>query len=279
MEQKQPTTVGDEEMAAEKPLNPPALQKPPGFREQQDPSSATPPGTATLPRLRPRPPSFYPENKRRSSRCGVLCCCVCIVVAVILLLLIIAVAVFFIWYNPKLPVIRLAAFKISNFNFSGGKTNDDGWSFLTSNATAMLNFRNRNGKLTFYYGDADVAVILGEKDFETNLGSTKVKGFIGKPGNRTDVIIQTIVRNRQVDDPTAKRLRAELKSKRLLVKVTAKTKIGLAVGSRRFVTVDVSLKCGRVRLQTLDTKMTKCTIKILKWYRSNCEHEKGVFEG
>lgn len=263
MEQKRPTIAGDEEMAAEKPLKP-ALQKPPGFRDQQNPPS----GTSTLPRRRPRPihpASLYPEKKRRCSFCRVFCCCVCIFVAVILLLLLIAVAVFFLWYSPKLPVVRLASFKISNFNFSSGNS-DDGWSFLTADTTAVLDFRNPNGKLSFYYGDADVAVILGEKDFETNLGSTKVKGFVEKPGNRTAVIVPTRVRKRQVDDPTAKSLRADLKSNKLLVKVTAKTKVGLAVGSRKIVTVGVSLICGGVRLQTLDSQMAKCTIKMLKWY-------------
>lgn len=258
MEQKRPNIAGDEEMAAEKPLKP-ALQKPPGFRDQQNP-----PPSAALPRRRPRPIHPASQKKRRWSCCRVFCCCVCIFVAVILLLLIIAVAVFFLWYNPKLPVVRLASLKFSNFNFSGGKS-DDGWSFLTADSTAVLDFRNPNGKLGFYYGDADVAVILGERDFETNLGSTKVKGFIGKPGNRTAVIIPTRVRKRQVDDPTANRLQAELKSKKLLVKVTTKTKIRLAVGSRRIVTVGVSLSCGGVRLQTLDSQMAKCTIKLLKW--------------
>jgi hypothetical protein len=185
---------------------------------------------------------------------------------VILLLILIAVAVFFLWYSPKLPVVRLASFKISNFNFSDGKS-DDGWSFLSADTTSVLDFRNPNGKLTFYYGDTDVAVILGEKDFETNLESTKVKGFIEKPGNRTAVIVPTTVRKRQVDDPTAKRLQVELKSKKLLVTVTAKTKVGLAVGSRKIVTVGVSLRCGGVILQTLDSKMAQCTIKMLKWIK------------
>ncbi|KAL1220729.1 NDR1/HIN1-like protein 13 [Cardamine amara subsp. amara] len=265
MEQKQPTIAGDEEMAAEKPLKP-VLQKPPGFRDQQNPQSSAP---LTFPSRRPRPihpASLYPEKKRRWGFCRVFCCCVCIFVSVILLLLLIAVAVFFLWYSPKLPVVRLASFKISNFNFTDGKS-DDGWSFMTADATAMLDFRNRNGKLRFYYGDADVAVILGEKDFETDLGSTKVKGFVETPGNRTAVIVPTKVRRRQVDDPTAKRLQAELKSKQLLVKVTTKTKVGLAVGSRRIVTVGVSIRCGGVRLQTLDSQMAKCTIKMLKWIK------------
>ncbi|XP_010474744.1 PREDICTED: uncharacterized protein LOC104754292 [Camelina sativa] len=263
MDQKRPTIAGDEEIAAEKPLRP-TFQKPPGFGDQQNPQ----PGTTTLPRRRPRPihpASLYPdEKKRRCSFFRFFCCCVCIFVAVILLLILIAVAVFFLWYSPKLPVVRLASFKISNFNFSSA-TSDDGWSFLTADTTAVLDFRNPNGKLRFYYGDADVAVILGEKDFETNLGSTEVKGFVEKPGNRTAVIVPTRVRKRQVDDPTAKRLRTELKSKKLLVKVTAKTKVGLAVGSRKIVTVGVSLRCGGVRLQTLDSQMAKCTIKMLKW--------------
>lgn len=137
---------------------------------------------------------------------------------------------------------------------------------MTAEATAKLEFRNPNGKLRYYYGDADVAVTVGDGDFETSLGSTKVKGFVEKPGNRTVVIVPIKVKKQQVDDPTVKRLRLEMRSKKLVVKVTAKTKLGLAVGRRKIVTVGVSLRCGGVKLQTLDSKMAKCTITTLKWY-------------
>ncbi|KAG5405239.1 hypothetical protein IGI04_011358 [Brassica rapa subsp. trilocularis] len=142
---------------------------------------------------------------------------------------------------------------------------DDGLSQLTAKTTAKLDFRNPNGKLRYYYGDADVAVRVGDGDFETSLGSTKVKGFVEKPGNRTAVIVPINVKGQQVDDLTVKRLRAEMKSKKLVVKVTVKTKVGLAVGRRRIVTVGISISCGGVTLQTLDKQMAKCTITMLKW--------------
>jgi hypothetical protein len=49
--------------------------------------------------------------------------------------------------------------------------------------------------------------------------------------------------------------------------VMAKTKVGLGVGRRKIVTVGVTISCGGVRLQTLDSKMSKCTIKMLKWIK------------
>ncbi|XP_002872909.2 uncharacterized protein LOC9308978 [Arabidopsis lyrata subsp. lyrata] len=263
------TTTRDEDMAAETLLKP-VLQKPPGYRELHS-QPQTPLGSSSSSTLR-RPPkhaipaSFYPTKKKQWSRCRVFCCCVCITVAIVILLLILTVSVFFLYYSPRLPVVRLSSFRVSNFNFSGGKPGD-GLSHLTAEATARLDFRNPNGKLRYYYGNVDVAVSVGEGDFETSLGSTKVKGFVEKPGNRTVVIVPIKVKKQQVDDPTVKRLRAEMKSKKLVVKVTAKTKVGLGVGRRKIVTVGVTISCGGVTLQTLDSKMTKCTIKMLKWIK------------
>ncbi|KAH0840832.1 LOW QUALITY PROTEIN: hypothetical protein HID58_092300, partial [Brassica napus] len=133
-------------------------------------------------------------------------------------------------------------------------------SHLTADASARLDFRNPNGKLRYYYGDADVAVIVGDGDYETSLG------VCAKPGNRTVVIVPVKVKREEVDDPTVKLLRAEMKSKKLVVKVTAKTKLGLAVGRRKILTVGITLRCGGVTLQNLDKQMAKCTIKMLKWY-------------
>jgi len=249
----------------------PVLQKPPGYRElHSQPQTPLGSSSSSSSMLR-RPPkhaipaAFYPTKKRQWSRCRVFCCCVCITVAIVILLLILTVSVFFLYYSPRLPVVRLSSFRVSNFNFSGGKTGD-GLSQLTAEATARLDFRNPNGKLRYYYGNVDVAVSVGEDDFETSLGSTKVKGFVEKPGNRTVVIVPIKVKKQQVDDPTVKRLRADMKSKKLVVKVMAKTKVGLGVGRRKIVTVGVTISCGGVRLQTLDSKMSKCTIKMLKWY-------------
>ena len=111
-----------------------------------------------------------------------------------------------------------------------------------------------------------MAVIVGDGDYERSLGSTKVKGFVQKPGNRTVVIVPVKVKREEVDDPAVKLLRAEMKSKKLVVKVTAKTKLGLSVGRRKILTVGITLRCGGVTLQKLDKQMAKCTIKMLKWY-------------
>ncbi|CAH8389998.1 unnamed protein product [Eruca vesicaria subsp. sativa] len=252
----------------------PVLQKPPGYHELHAPPE-TPNALSSSSTLRRRPPkymippSFYPDKKKKWSRCRVLCCCFCITLAILILLLIITLSVFFLWYSPRLPVVRLASFRLSNFDFSDGKPRD-GLTHLTAEATASLDFRNPNGKLRYHYGDADVAVSIGDGDgdYETSLGSTKVKGFVQKPGNRTVVIVPVKVKRQEVDDPTVKRLRAEMKSKKLVVKVTAKTKVGLAVGRRKIVTVEISLSCGGgATLQSLDKQMAKCTITMLKWIK------------
>ncbi|CAN7009464.1 unnamed protein product, partial [Brassica rapa subsp. trilocularis] len=256
--------TGNEEMEAEKFLKP-VLQKPPGYREPHAPLETPNTSSRRRPPKHMIPPSFYPEKKRRWSRCRVFCCSCCITVAIVILLLVLTVSVFFLRYSPRLPVVRLASFRVTDFNFSRGKA-DDGLSQLTAKTTAKLDFRNPNGKLRYYYGDADVAVTVGDGDFETSLGSMKVKGFVEKPGNRTVVIVPINVKGQQVDDLTVKRLRAEMKSKKLVVKVTVKTKVGLAVGRRTIVTVGISLCCGGVTLQTLDKQMAKCTITMLKWY-------------
>ncbi|CAN8248180.1 unnamed protein product [Cochlearia groenlandica] len=260
---------------AEKLLKP-VLQKPPGYHELiankssfSSSSSSSSSSTSKLRRRPPKhmiPPSFYPHNKSQWSRCRVFCCCFSITVAIFILLLILAVSVFFLCYSPRLPLVRLSSFRFSNFNFSSGKSGD-GLSLLTADATARLEFKNPNEKLRYYFGDADVAVSVGDGDFETSLGSTtKVKGFVEKPGNRTVLIVPIKVKNQQVDDPTVKRLRSEIKTKKLLVKVTAKTKLGLAVGRRKILTVGITLFCGGVKLQSLlDSNMSRCTITMLKW--------------
>ncbi|KAJ0229937.1 Late embryogenesis abundant hydroxyproline-rich glycoprotein family protein [Hirschfeldia incana] len=255
-------------MAAAEMFLKPVLQKPPGYHELHAPPE-TPNALSSSSTLRRRPPkymippSFYPDKKKKWSRCRLFCCCFCITLAVLILLLIITVSVFFLWYSPRLPVVRLASFRVSNFNFSNGKPGD---LHLTTEASARLDFRNPNGKLQYYYGDADVAVSVGDGDYETSLGSTKVKGFVQKQGNRTVVIVPVKAKRQEVDDPTVKRLRAEMKIKKLVVKVTAKMKLGLAVGRSKIVTLGITLSCGGVTLQMLDKQMAKCTITMLKWY-------------
>ncbi|KAJ0250051.1 Late embryogenesis abundant hydroxyproline-rich glycoprotein family protein [Hirschfeldia incana] len=252
-------------MEAEKFLKP-VLQKPPGYRELHAPPETPNTSSRRRPPKHMIPPSFYPEKKRRWSRCRIFCCSCCITVAIVFLLLVLTVSVFFLRYSPRLPAVRLASFRVTDFNFSGGKSGD-GLSLMTAKTTARLDFRNPNGKLRYYYEDADVAVTLGEGDFETSLGSTKVNGFVENPGNRTVVIVSISVKRQQVDDLTVKRLRVDMKSKKLVVKVTVKTKVGLAVGRRKIVTVGISLSCGGVTLQTLDKQMAKCTITMLKWIK------------
>ncbi|XP_056849098.1 NDR1/HIN1-like protein 6 [Raphanus sativus] len=258
-------------MAAAEMFLKPVLQKPPGYHELHAPPE-TPNALSSSSTLRRRPPkhmippSFYPDKKKKWTRCRVFCCSFCITLAILIILLIITVSVFFLWYSPRLPVVRLASFHVSDFNISNGKPSD-GLSHLTAEASARLDFRNPNGKLRYYYGDADVAVSVGDGDYETSLGSTKVKGFVQKQGNRTVVIVPFKLKRQEVDDPTVKRFRAEIKSKKLVVKVTAKTKVGLAVGKHKIVTVGITLSCGGVTLQTLGKQMAKCTIKLLKWIK------------
>ncbi|KAK9279167.1 hypothetical protein L1049_012844 [Liquidambar formosana] len=144
----------------------PVLQKPPGYRDPNVPVQPAPRPPVRKPAL---PPSFQPKKKRRSC-CRIFCCSLCILTFILLLILAVSIGIFYIWFDPKLPVFHLQSFKVERFNVS---VTSDG-TFLDSRTVVRVEVKNPNSKLTVYYGGTRVKVTVGEDD--TELGNSEFEG-------------------------------------------------------------------------------------------------------
>ncbi|EOX95792.1 Late embryogenesis abundant hydroxyproline-rich glycoprotein family, putative [Theobroma cacao] len=242
----------------EPPLKP-VLQKPPGYKDPSAP--AVKPGFRPPPRKPVLPPSFHPK-KRRGGCCRVCCCCFCIFFLILILLLLICGAVFYLWFDPKLPGFHVQSVRISRFNV----TNKPDGTYLDAQTTTRLEVKNPNAKMTYYYGNTEVDVSVGEGGDETELGTTTVHGFTMGKQNTTSLKVETKVINKLVDDGVGTRLQARYRSKSLRVSVEARTKIGLGVAGLKIGMVGVTVKCDGIALKRLDGgDMPKCVINMLKW--------------
>lgn len=248
----------------------PVLQKPPGYR---DPNMATspppPPPIAARPQQQQQqmrksaatiPTSFRPKKKRRSC-CRFCCCFVCITLVLLIFLFLIGTAIFYLWFDPKLPIFSLASFRLDGFKLS----DDPDGALLSATAVARVEMRNPNTKLVFYYGNTAVEMSVGSGNDETGMGETTVNGFRQGPKNSTSVKVETTVKNQLVERGLAKRLATKFQSKDLVINVVAKTKVGLGVAGIKIGMLAVNLRCGGVSLNKLDTDSPKCSLNTLKW--------------
>ncbi|XP_048610366.1 NDR1/HIN1-like protein 6 isoform X2 [Brassica napus] len=248
----------------------PVLQKPPGYRDPNTPSPQPPPPPPPV-AARPQPPpmrkpaagmpsSFRPKRKRGNcfKSC---CCCVCITIVLLVFLFLIATAIFYLWFDPKLPTFSLSSFRLDGFKLS----DDPDGSSLSAAAVARVEMRNPNAKLVFYYGDTAVDMSIGNGNDETQMGDTTINGFRQGPKNSTSVKVETAVKNMLVDRGLAMRLASKFQSKDLVINVVAKTKVGLGVGGMKIGMLAVNLRCGGVSLNKLDTDSPKCILNTLKW--------------
>ncbi|XP_006295826.2 NDR1/HIN1-like protein 6 [Capsella rubella] len=242
----------------------PVLQKPPGYR---DPNNATPPPPPPPVSQQPMrkasaamPSSFRPKRKRRSC-CRFCCCCVCISLVLFIFLLLVGTAVFYLWFDPKLPTFSLASFRLDGFKLA----DDPDGASLSATAVARVEMKNPNSKLVFYYGNTDVEMSVGTGNDETGMGATTVNGFRQGPKNSTSVKVETTVKNQLVERALAKRLATKFQSKDLVINVVAKTKVGLGVAGVKIGMLAVNLRCGGVSLNKLDTDSPKCILNTLKW--------------
>lgn len=244
----------------------PVLQKPPGYR---DPNMATPPPPPPPVAARPQQPmrktaampsSFRPKKKRRSC-CRFCCCCICITLVLLIFLLLVGTAVFYLWFDPKLPAFSLASFRLDGFKLA----DDPDGASLSATAVARVEMRNPNSKLVFYYGNTVVEMSVGSGNDETEMGQTTINGFRQGPKNSTSVKVETTVKNQLVERGVAKRLAAKFQSKDLVINVVAKTRVGLGVAGIKIGMLAVNLRCGGVSLNKLDTDSPKCTLNTLKW--------------
>ncbi|KAG2295887.1 hypothetical protein Bca52824_042556 [Brassica carinata] len=190
---------------------------PPPRRPQQQP----PPMRKTA----GMPSSFRPKPKRRSC-CRTCCCCLCITLVLLLVLLLVATAVFYLWFDPKLPTFSLASFRLDGFKLSD---DPDGASL-----------RHRRGAW----------------DEE----SQRQTRFLLREHRRGDERRQ----RKRRDGDGRRRSTGSDKSKDLVINVVAKTKVGLGVGGMKIGMLAVNLRCGGVSLNKLDTDSPKCTLNTLK---------------
>ncbi|KAK8711328.1 hypothetical protein V6N13_146612 [Hibiscus sabdariffa] len=235
----------------------PVLQKPPGYRDPNAPAGRPPPRKPFL------PPSFHPK-KRKTNYSRACCCCFCIFFLIFLLLIIISGAVFYLWFDPKLPGFHVQSFRISHFNVT---KRPDG-TFLDAKTTARLEVRNPNGKMTYYYRDTEVHITVGEGGYETELGATTVPEFTMHKKNTTSLRVETKASNKLVVDEVGNKLKAGYKSKSLAVTVEGRTKVGVGVAGLKMGMVGVSVKCDGMSKKQLDggdMPKAKCFINMLKW--------------
>nr|BAC41966.1 unknown protein [Arabidopsis thaliana] len=241
----------------------PVLQKPPGYRDPNMSSPPPPPPPIQQQPMRkavPMPTSYRPKKKRRSC-CRFCCCCICITLVLFIFLLLVGTAVFYLWFDPKLPTFSLASFRLDGFKLA----DDPDGASLSATAVARVEMKNPNSKLVFYYGNTAVDLSVGSGNDETGMGETTMNGFRQGPKNSTSVKVETTVKNQLVERGLAKRLAAKFQSKDLVINVVAKTKVGLGVGGIKIGMLTVNLRCGGVSLNKLDTDSPKCILNTLKW--------------
>lgn len=181
---------------------------------------------------------------------------------IFLLLILICGAVFYLWFDPKLPGFHIQSFRISRFNVT---KRPDG-TYLDARTTTRLEVKNPNGKMTYYYGDTEVEVSFGEGGYETELGTTMVPAFTMLQKNTRSLRVETKASNKLVVDEVGNKLRARYRSKSLPVNVEARTKVGVGVAGLKIGMVGVTVKCDGMSKKQLDGgDMPKCVINMLKW--------------
>ncbi|KAA8520713.1 hypothetical protein F0562_015015 [Nyssa sinensis] len=235
------------------------LQKPPGYR---DPSAPVKIPARPPPRKPVLPPSLRPEKKRRSCCC--LCCsCFCIVILVLLFVIIVCGGVFYIWYEPRLPVIHLKSLQFPRFNVT---VKPDGGTYLDSQTVLRVEVRNANPELRLIY-DRTKVWLSAEN---TDLGSASLPAFIQEKKNITVLKLRTQVKNELIDDRAGAKLKAGFRSKRMVVSAEIRTGVGFGSGGWNTKKVEVKVLCGGVRLMQINGGvMPKCSINMLQWSNIN----------
>ncbi|GAV87382.1 LEA_2 domain-containing protein [Cephalotus follicularis] len=231
----------------------PVLQKPPGYSD---------PTVPVQPRRKPvLPPSFQPKVKRKSW-CRIFCCCLCIALSIFILLLVVSSGLFYLWFDPKLPVYHLQSVRIPTFNVT---VKPDG-TFVDARTVTRLQMKNPNGKLTYYYSGVRLGVTV---DDGTDLGSVRIAGFTQGRRNTTTLKAETKVDEQLVDDGmVVSRLKARYRTKALVVHVAFRTRIrlGLVGVKLKLGSVSINVFCGGVSLKRLERgHMHKCTVNMLRW--------------
>lgn len=240
---------------AGKPMKP-VLQRPPGYSE---PNLQAKPTSRPLPTKALLPSSFQPR-KRRSRHCRLCLCCLILLLITVILLLIISGGLFYIWFDPKLPVFHLQSIKFPTFSVT---KKSDG-TYLKAKMVARIEVRNPNEKIIYHFGESKVETTTGDE--EVNLGSTSLPKFTQEKGNATSLKTVTNVNNELIEDRIGSKILHQFKSKKLKVKMNVKTRVGIGVAGMKTGLLGAEVFCGGVTLKETESgEMPRCVMKILQW--------------
>ncbi|KAK6142724.1 hypothetical protein DH2020_023072 [Rehmannia glutinosa] len=237
--------------------SPPPLQKPPGYRNPNIPiQQPRPPKPVTA-----LPPSFHHHHKkRRGNCCRTFCCCLCFFTGILILLLISAGGFLYLWFQPRVPVIRLKSINFTRFDVG---ISPDG-PVLDTQITTRVEIENPNQKLGIVYDKT--RVLLSAINGDVVLGDASLPGFSQEKNNATSLEIGMRVQHEVLDNGSAEELGKGFKNKNLLVNAEIRSGVCLKGGLWGVIgTVKVKVVCEGMRLSQVQGGGTvpKCRIKIL----------------
>ncbi|XP_038886533.1 NDR1/HIN1-like protein 6 [Benincasa hispida] len=246
---------------ADSPLKKPPLQKPPGYKDPNPSGSSSTSSAPHLPpatRNKPRLPSSYKPKRRRRNCCRTCCCVFCFLILFLIVVAALAIALFYLIYDPKLPVFHLLAFRISSFKVSA---TPDG-SFLDAQVSIRVEFKNPNDKLAIRYGAIEYDVTVGQS---TDFGRRELAGFTQGRRSTTTVKAEAAVKNKMLAVEDGARLLSRFQSKSMEVKVEAETTVGVVLQGWGLGPINVKLDCESKLKNIEDGDMPICNINLLRW--------------
>ncbi|KAG6749590.1 hypothetical protein POTOM_046648 [Populus tomentosa] len=167
---------------------------------------------------------------------------------------------FYIWFDPKLPVFHLQSIKFPTFSVT---KKSDG-TYLKAKMVARIEVRNPNEKIIYHFGESKVETTTGDE--EVNLGSTSLPKFTQEKGNATSLKTVTKVNNELIEDRIGSKILHQFKSKKLKVKMNVKTRVGIGAAGMKTGLLGAEVFCGGVTLKETESgEMPRCVMKILQW--------------
>lgn len=242
------------------------LKKPPGYRDPSIPIQMPPQAQAHPHARNPKhPPSFYPPPRRRRNCCCRCCCYFILFLVFVILLLIVCGGIFFLWFNPKLPVFHLTSLDFTTFSVTNSP---DGGSTLNAQGTLGVEIKNPNKQLKMVYGRTRLELTGASED--VSLGTASVPGFVQKPSNVTELKVRIRSNKELLFGKSARNVGDRFKSKTLKVNAEVKTGIGIAFsGGWSAGPIGVTVRCQGLSLKQIsDGTSQKCHVKLLNLYDS-----------
>ncbi|KAL9234524.1 hypothetical protein vseg_009386 [Gypsophila vaccaria] len=234
------------------------LKRPPGYMDPNRPAPRPPPAAQRKPVV---PQGFYQTNNKKRSCCRICCCCVCCVVLFFVILVAIATALFYTWFQPKVPSFHFKGLELDRFKV---EVKRDGTALLDSRAIIRVEAINPNTKLKIHYGETEVSLTL---DKEIQLGSTTLPDFVQPPNNMTLLKFNLGVDNVLIDSSTGMKLSTRVKNEDAEINAMVNTKVGIGIGKTKIGMLPVNVNCGGITLQQLNQGgiSPKCSFTTLQW--------------